>query len=248
MRYLIRVEMRKILKRRFSWIMLGVLLLISGLSALLVATQIDFTISGSSSGGVTGSDEYIFGFDNLRLHFWYPLVIAVVIMGGDVASGALAAGLTRVPNRLTHLWSRILVYGSTVWIDLMVALGLWFLIIKIFEPEVPFISAGEFMAGFWRFGFTTFFWVILTVATVAVMRSTGGAVGAVMGFWIFELFVTATWEAFQRFSVSQNTALLNLASEFDSSQNSVPEAVLALSGWMVAFLIIGIFGMYARDV
>jgi hypothetical protein len=205
---LIRAEIIKLLKRRTYWVLLVVLAALVALLAFIffVLPQL---IADTEQGfpEVQKPEAYLFGAQQVLGQTWFPLILAVMFLAGELATSTWATALTRNAQRWQHLVSRLVVATAGAWLAMLTAIGLFWVATYFFAQGEGFLSTNEVAGVAWKSLLVMFTWVALGFAASAWLRSVGPAIGAVLAFSFGEGLL-ALWEGWRTISLSIHTSAL----------------------------------------
>jgi hypothetical protein len=119
---LLKAELRKLLKRRVYWVMIGILALVVGLVAFVFFVLPGFIPEGEIPQ-VRKPEAYLLGAQQVMGQNWFPTIMAVMMLGGELATTAWAAALTRNSRRWQHLLSRLVVVSGASWLAMASAVA-----------------------------------------------------------------------------------------------------------------------------
>jgi hypothetical protein len=115
------------------------------------------------------------------------------------------------------------------------------------------LSAMEWLDVFWKVGVSQVAWVSLGIGFVALLRSVGPAIGAVIALSFGEGLLIL-WRPYQNVSLTGATTgifgdvgLDGFASMFMPASLGVPHAVAIVAGWTVLGLLLTWWGLNRRD-
>jgi hypothetical protein len=207
---LLRAELIKLVKRRTYWVLLIVLAALTALLAFIffVLPQ----IIGASDGeqgfpDLQKPDAYIFGAQQVLGQTWFPLILAVMFLAGELATSTWATALTRNARRWQHLVARLAVVTGGAWVAMLISIGAFGVATYLFAEGSGFPSGPEIVGVVWKSLLVMTTWVALGFAASAWLRSVGPAIGAVLAFSFGEGLL-ALWEGWRNVSLSIHTSAL----------------------------------------
>ncbi len=123
---LLRAEYRKISRRKIFPGMTLVLLVFVGLAAffLIAFRQISPEMAGEIPE-LLKPEVYEVGAQQAATQFWFPLILAVVLLGGELSTTVWATALTRDSRKVRHIISRFFTYSAATTVASLVAFALW---------------------------------------------------------------------------------------------------------------------------
>ena len=157
---LLTAEYRKITRRKFFPGMTLVLLVFVGLGAFFLIVFGEIAPEIAEDLPVLEKPEvYEVGAQQAATQTWFPLILAVVLLGGELSTTVWATALTRESRKVRHILSRFLTYSVATLIAFLVAFALWVVVALIFSPGEGFMP-GEDLIG-----------VVLKSAVIALART-----------------------------------------------------------------------------
>lgn len=258
MKGLLRAEVRKLAKRKLFWVMLAILAVVMGLGAvflLVVPNVAPEAVPGLPA--VSKPDAYLLGAQQAIGQNWFPIVLAAVVLGGEMRSAAFASSLVRDARRGAHLFARLTVLTAASWLATLLAVAGWALVVSLFAPGEGGPTWGEWVDVIWKSGLVELTWTALAVAAVALFRSLGPALGAALAFSFVEGLLSL-WKLYRPISLSTNsTAMLGELSEFSggfgigvAAAEPIPElqATVAVMIWALGLIGLAWAALRFRDI
>lgn len=251
----LRADLLKIRKRWLFWVLLLILTVLMGLAAvfLLLLPSIDPDAIPGMPVFET-PDAIVLGAQQAIGQTWFPLILAVVFLGTEVAGPVWASELSRESRRWMHLVSRLVILTLASWLAMLLATAGWALLAVLFtEGGSP--AAGEWWAIVWKAGVIQLTWVALGLGAIALVRSTGIAIGIALAFSFFE-GLGALWEPYREVSltIASTSMLGDLGAEmaggfgfaFGGSM-TVGHALAVAVGWAALGLVLAYVGLERRE-
>lgn len=208
MKGLLRAEWIKITKRGVLPVTTAVLLLLSGLSAVILLVVPD--VAPDAIEGLprlSRSDASILGVQTITGQSWFPLILAVVMFGSEVTRSAWAAALTRESRRSLHVAARLVVLTLAAWVAGMVAIGLWEVLAAAFTDGPAAFDAVGWFGVIWKLLLVQATWVALGLGAIALLRSTGVAIGVVIAFSFVDS-ILSLWGPYNTIALTPASAAL----------------------------------------
>lgn len=251
---LVHAEYLKITKRKLYPTMLAILGFFTVISAFILL--LFAKIAPDLAGDLPTVDKplaYSFGAQQIAGQTWFPLILAVVMLGGELSTTVWATSLTRDSRRTGHVLSRLLVFGVASWLAFLVGTAIWAGIAYFAADGSGGPSVGEWLGLVGKIGVISFAWTSLGLGTVAALRSMGPAIGAVLAFSFLETFLSL-WDPYANVSLTAGTNALfdvslgGIAGAFlPGGDISVAHAVAIVLGWVVVGLGLTWWGLWRRD-
>lgn len=251
---LVHAEYLKITRRKLYPTMLAILGFFTVISAFILL--LFAKIAPNLAGDLPSVDKplaYTFGAQQIAGQTWFPLILAVVMLGGELSTTVWATSLTRDSRRSAHILARLLVFGVASWLAFVVGTAIWAGIAFFAAEGSGGPTLGEWFGLIWKMGLISFAWTSLGLGTVAALRSMGPAIGAVLAFSFLETFLSL-WDPYANVSLTAGTnALFNvslggIAGAFlPGGDLSVAHAVAIVVGWVLVGLGLTWWGLRRRD-
>lgn len=251
---LVHAEFLKISRRKLFPTMLVILGFFTALTAffLLVFGQIAPDLAGDIPT-IRKPLAYTFGAQQIAGQTWFPLILAVVMLGGELSTTVWATALTRDSRRLMHILARLATISVASWLGLILALAFWGGIAFFAAEGSGGLTVGEWVGLQWRLGLIALAWTSLGLGTVAALRSVGPAIAAVLAFSFLETFV-ALWDPYANVSLTAGTNALfevslgGIAGAFlPGGDLSLAHAAGIVLGWAVVGIALTWWGLHRRD-
>jgi hypothetical protein len=202
---------------------------------------------------LTKPNAYMVGAQQVVGQTWFPMILAVVLIGADLASTVWATSLTRHPSKPAHIGARLGVITAASWLAMLLAIAGWAVLTAIVADGEGGPSAAEWLDVVWKVGLIQIAWVALAMGAIAVLRSVGPAIGAVIAFSFAES-ILAIWAPYQNVSLSAATNALfdaDLEGSFGAfvpgGDLSQPYALVIILGWTLLGLGLTWWGLQRRD-
>lgn len=249
---LLRAEYRKITRRLVYPVMTLLLMVFVGLAAFFIIVVAEFELMPGMDL-FAKPEVYELGAQQSAGQFWFPLILAVVLLGGELSTTVWATALTRESRRLRQTLSRFLTYSVATLIAFVLGFGLWVVIASIFASGEGFLGAGDLVGVVWKSAFIAVAWTAVGTAAVSLLRSVGPAIGVGLAIYFAEGFL-ALWGPWENVSLTAaSTALFNVelgggfAGFVPGGGLSTPHMLAILTGWTVLGLAVTWWGLQRRD-
>ena len=198
-------------------------------------------------------EAYLIGAQQVAGQTWFPLILAVVMMGGEFSTTVWATSLTRDSRKVNHVFARLLVFSLAGLISFMAATAVWAAFAFFGAPGEGSPSVGEWVGLVWRAGVISVAWTSLGLGAVSLLRSVGPAIGVVLAFSFGES-ILALWGPYENVSLSAATGGLydfvfgaGLEGLIPGADLSRPHALAIIAGWTVVGLVLTWWGLQRRD-
>lgn len=252
---LIKAEATKLTGRKLYPVMVLVLAAFTGLAGffLLIFGQINTSAAAEGLPVLEKPEAYLLGIQQVVGQTWFPLILAVVVLGGELATTIWATSLTRESRKIQHVASRLLVFTIASWIGMLIGIGLWAALTAFFADGSGGPSSDEWLAIFWKTGFTQVAWVALGLGFISLLRSVGPAIGAVLALSFGEGLLVL-WRPYQNVSLTGATTGIfgdvpvpGLGEFFSSTANTTLHSVVIILSWTVVGLGLTWWGLNRQD-
>ncbi|HLF42428.1 MAG TPA: hypothetical protein VJA46_02740 [Acidimicrobiia bacterium] len=251
---LVHAEYLKISRRKLYPVMVVILGFLVALTAffLLIFGQIAPELA-EDVPVLTKPGAYLLGAQQVAGQTWFPLILAVVLIGADLSSTVWATSLTRHPSKPAHIGARILVIGVASWVAMLLGTAGWAAVVAIASPGEGNPSVTDWLDVVWKVGVIQVAWVAIGMGAIAMLRSVGPAIGAAIAFSFAES-ILAIWDPYQNVSLSAATNGLfgvDIGGTFGSfvpgSDLSQLHAIVIIVGWALLGLGLTWWGLQRRD-
>ncbi len=253
---LIKAEVTKLTGRKLYPVMILILGALVGLAAffLLIFGQLNPDAVAEGLPLIEKPEAYILGVQQVIGQTWFPLILAVVILGGELASTIWATSLTRESSKVKHVTARLLVFTVASWIGMVIGIAFWGVVTALFAEGSGGLSVEQWFEVFWKAGITQVAWVALGLGFVTLLRSVGPAIGAVLAISFGEGLL-ALWRPYQNVSLTgATTAIFGdvgvpgvVGEVFGTNPISLAQSMAIIVGWTLLGLGLTWWGLYRRD-
>lgn len=251
---LLHAEYLKLSRRKLYPVMVGILLVLVAMTAffLMAFGQIAPDLAGEVPV-LRKPSAYIIGAQQVAGQTWFPMIMAAVMVGGELGSTVWATSLTREPSLINHVVSRLGVFTVAGWLAFALGTALWGVMAFFIAPGSGGPGLVDWLGTGWRLGVVALVWSSLGLAAVALLRSVGPAIGAVIAFSFVEAII-GLWRPYGNVSVTAATNGL-FGSSLDGFMGSlIPgaglttlHAVVVIVSWTLVGLALTWWGLHRRD-
>ena len=253
---LLRAEWIKISKRWVFRVMALILLVLTGMSAVIL-----LVVPRVSPGAIEGltelsrSDATIVGVQAVLGQTWFPLILAVVMFGSELTSTAWASALTREARRGLHMASRFAMLTLASWVAALVAIAGWELLAEIYTDGAAAFGAIDWLGVVWKTLVVQATWVGLGLAAISLVRSTGVAIGIALAYSFLEGLLTL-WRPYAEAALSTASSSLIGETAADVSGGfgvggadpmAFGQAIVVVVAWAVAGALLTWIGLTYRE-
>lgn len=251
---LLRAEYRKISRRKLFPGMTLVLLIFVGLGAFFLIVFGEIAPEIAEDLPVLERPEvFEVGAQQAATQTWFPLILAVVLLGGELGTTVWATSLTRDSRKARQIFARFLTYSAATVVAFVVAFALWVVVALIFSPGDGFIDGQDLIGLVWKSAVIAVAWTSLGTGAVAMLRSVGPAIGVGLAVYFAESFLTL-WGPWQNVSLTAASTGLFTVDFGGGFAGFVPGGGLPLwhklailAGWTVLGLSLTWWGLQRRD-
>lgn len=198
-------------------------------------------------------DAYVFGAQQVAGQTWFPLVLAVVMLGSEFGNTVWATALTRDSRRLYQISARFSVLWVASWVAIVLGIVGWSIVVFFASPGTGGPDALEWLEVVWKVGLIQLAWTAIGLAAIALFRSVGPAIGAALAL-IFIDPLLGLWGPYENISISAATTALfpifpdgAFSSLVPGSGLSTTHAILILVGWAAVGFALTWWGLQRRD-
>lgn len=196
---------------------------------------------------------YLIGAQQVASQTWFPLILGVVILGGEMGSTVWATSLTRESRKGHHILARLLVFTLASWLAFLIGTGIWSGIAAVAAEGSGSPGFGEWVGVIWRMGLVALAWTSLGLGAISMLRSLGPAIGAALAFSFGES-ILALWGPYENVSLSAATSgLFGATMEgfvgafLPGAGMSVAQSIGIIVGWTLFGLLLTWWGVQRRD-
>lgn len=252
---LVHAEYLKLGRRRLYPSMIAILAVLVGLSAffLLIFGQ----VAPSLAEDVPVLEKpmaYMVGAQQIAGQTWFPLILAVVLLGGELSTTAWATALTRDSRRVAHVGSRVTVYVVASLLAMLLALIGWALLVFFVAPGEGSPDLADWLSVVWKMALIQLAWASIGMGAVAMLRSVGPAIGVALAFSFVESLLSL-WGPYENVSLSAaSTGLFSSGTPDGFFGAFIPggglstwHAIAIVVGWSLLGLILTWWGLQRRD-
>ena len=251
---LVHAEYLKLSRRRLYLVMVVILAVLVGLLAffLLIFAQIAPEIA-EDVPLLRKPEAYIFGAQQVAGQTWFPLILAVVMLGSEFGSTVWATALTRDSRRIHQISARFIVLAIASWLAIAAGIAAWAVVTAVAVPGEGGPSTTDWLGLVWKVGLIELAWTAIGLGAVAMLRSVGPAIGAALALYFVDP-ILGLWGPWENVSLSAATNALfqiDIGGGFGAlvpgSGLSLPHAVAVVLGWIGLGLFLTWWGLQRRD-
>jgi hypothetical protein len=251
---LVHAEYLKLSRRRLYLVMVVILAALVGLLAffLLIFAQIAPELA-EDVPLLEKPGAYTFGAQQVAGQTWFPLILAVVMLGSEFGSTVWATALTRDPRRIHQIAARFGVLAVASWLAIGLGIVGWSVVTAIAVPGEGGPTAGDWLGLVWKVGLIELAWTGIGLGAVAMLRSVGPAIGAALALYFVDP-ILGLWGPWETVSLSAATSALfqiDIGGGFGAfvpgGDLSLAHAVAIVLGWTALGLFLTWWGLHRRD-
>lgn len=249
---LIRAESIKAFRRRVFWVMIVILVGLTVLTAvLLIYLPTIAPAEFEGFPGIAKPDAYTFGVTQVIGQTWFPAILAVMLLGGELSTSVWAAALTMESRRWMHVLAKVVVITTAAWLAALVAVAGWSLVTLVLAEGSGGPGPAEWSGIALKILLIQFTWVSLAMGATGLFRAIGPAIGVVLAFSFGES-ILALWRPWQQVSLSGSSSRLVGQSQFGMgisflSDVSFAQALAVVAGWAMVGVALAVWGLQIRD-
>lgn len=255
MTMLIRAEVLKLLRRKTYLLMVVILAALIGMTAFFIVL-FPRIAPGLAEGleVVPKPDGYVFGAQQVVGQTWFPMILAVMMLGSEMNGTFWATSLTREARRLRHVLARLFVLSGAAWLAVVAAIAGFAVVILIGAVGEGSLTFTEWAGIGFGSLLTQIAWVSLGLGLVGLLRSIGPAIGVALALSFAES-ILAIWRPYGRVSLTANSMALLGTADIGGAMGSflpgagIPQgrAALVVGVWTVAALALAWWSLTQRD-
>lgn len=251
---LMRAEYRKITRRKLFPIMTLLLVAFTALGAFFLIVFGEIAPEAAEGLPVLQKPEvYDVGAQQSGTQFWFPLILAVVLLGGELSTTVWASALTRESRVHRQVMTRFVTYSLATVVAFVISYAVWVVLAAIFAPGEGFMSAGDMVGYLWKFAVIAVAWTAIGTGAVSMLRSVGPAIGVGLAIYFAEGFL-ALWDPWENVSITAaSTGLFNvdvgggLGGLIPGMGLPLWHQLAILAGWTLLGLGLTWWGLHRRD-
>ncbi len=202
---------------------------------------------------VTKPEAFEFGVQQVASQAWFPMLLAAVAMGSELGGTVWATSLTRESSVVRHVAARLFAYICASWLAFLICVALWAGFTHFFAEGSGGPDAMVWLGHLGKLGVVAAAWSALGLGAVAMTRSVGPAIGAVLAFYFFESLVSL-WNPYERISATAASTAIFGVDIPDFFQDFVPGADMStlhafavLAGWTAFGFLLTWWGLRRKD-
>jgi len=252
---LLHAEYLKLSRRRLYLVMVLILAALVGLLAFffLVFAQIAPDVAGDEIPVVGKPEAYMFGAQQVAGQTWFPLILAVVMLGSEFGSTVWATALSRNSRRIHQISARFAVLALASWLAVGLAIAGWSVVTALFATGEGGPSTEDWLGLVWKIGLIELAWTAIGLGAVALLRSVGPAIGAALALYFVDPLL-GLWGPYETVSLSAATSALfeitiegGFGSFVPGAGLSLVHAVTIMLGWTALGFFLTWWGLHRRD-
>ncbi|MGA7281886.1 MAG: hypothetical protein WBZ40_08890 [Acidimicrobiia bacterium] len=252
---LLHAEYLKLSRRRLYLVMVLILAALVALLAffLIIFRQIAPGIAGDQIPVISKPEAYLIGGQQVAGQTWFPLILAVVMLGSEFGTTVWATALTRDARRVQQIGARFVVLTVASLIAISLGTAGWAVVVAIAAPGSGGPDLLDWLSVIWKIGVIELAWTAIGLGAVAMLRSVGPAIGAALALYFVDPLL-GLWGPYENVSLSAASGALFQVTTGGSFGQLVPGAGLSLwhavaimIGWSVVGFALTWWGLQRRD-
>ena len=254
---LLHAEYLKISRRKLFPIMLGLLAFLMGVIGLLFYVLLPALpeAAGGDAPVPLRPEAFIFGAQQVAGQaWWFAVILATAVLGGEVSSTVWATSLTRDSRKLSHISSKFLVFAVASWIAFLVGTAVWAVITWAAAEGSGSPEISEWFGLLWKFLVIAGAWTSIGLGAVAMTRSIAAAMGIALGLSFIDSIVAPFVDFYEKISLTAaSNGIFNVAGDgafaafIPGGDMSSAHALGVMIGWTVVGLAFTLWGLQRRD-
>jgi len=254
---LVHAEYLKVSRRKLFPIMLGLLAFLMGFVGLLF--YVILPALPEAAGGDTPLPErpeaFIFGAQQVAGQaWWFAVILATAVLGGEVASTVWATSLTRDSRKFRHISSKFMVFTVASWVAFLVGTAVWAAITWVAADGSGSPELSEWLGLLWKFLVIAAAWTSIGLGAVAMTRSIAVAMGIALGLSFIDSIVAPFVDFYEKISLTAaSNGIFNVAGDgpfasfIPGGDMSLAHALGVMVGWVLVGLAFTWWGLQRRD-
>ena len=254
---LVHAEYLKISRRKLFPIMLVLLAFLMAFIGLLffVLLPVLPETAGGGSPIPQRPEAFVFGAQQVAGQaWWFAVILATAVLGGEVASTVWATGLTRDSRKLSHISSRFAVFTVASWLAFLVGTAVWAVITWLAAEGSGSPELSEWLGLAWKFIAIAAAWTSIGLGAVAMSRSIAVAMGVALGIAFIDSIVAPFVDFYETVSLTAATnGIFDVGGDgpfsafIPGGDMSLTHALTVMAGWALVGLIFTWWGLQRRD-
>ena len=254
---LLHAEYLKVSRRKLYPIMLGLLVFLMAFIAVLFYVLLPALPEEAGGGAPLPEipEAYIFGAQQVAGQaWWFAVILATAILGGEVASTVWATSLTRDSRKLNHVSTRFLVFSIASWIAFVLGTAVFALITFFTAEGSGSPETSEWLGLVWKFLIIAGAWTSIGLGAVGMTRSIVVAMGIALGISFVDSIVAPFVEIYESISLTAATNAIfevggdgPLSGFIPGGDMSLMHSLAIMAGWIVLGLGFTWWGLHRRD-
>lgn len=253
---LIHAEYLKMTRRKLFPVMLLVLGFLMMLTAVLFFVVIPAIPEFAGDSPVPQRpDAYVFGAQQVAGQaWWFAVIIATTVLGGELGGTAWATALTRDSRKLNHIASRLLIFTAASWLAFLFGTAVWAVVTWLAADGSGAPETVEWLGLVWRFGLIAAAWTSIGLGAVAITRSIGPAMGIALGFSFLDSIIAPFLGPYEKVSLTAaSNGIFDVGGDgpfsvfIPGADLSLTHAVAITVGWTLLGFVLTWWGLQRRD-
>lgn len=254
---LVHAEYLKVSRRKLFPIMLGLLAFLMAFIGLLFYVLLPALpeAAGGNAPLPERPEAFVFGAQQVAGQaWWFAVILATAVLGGEVAGTVWATSLTRDSRKLSHISSKFVAFTVASWIAFLIGTAVWAGITWAAADGSGSPEVSEWLGLLWKFLVIAGAWTSIGLGAVAMTRSIAVAMGIALGLSFVDSIVAPFVDFYETISLTAaSNGIFNVAgdgpfSEFiPGGDMSLIHALGVMVGWTFVGLAFTWWGLQRRD-
>ena len=253
---LIHAEYLKMSRRKLFPVMiliLGFLMLLTAVLFFVVLPAIPEFAGDSPVPRRPGA--FVFGAQQVAGQaWWFAVILATSVLGGELSGTAWATALTRDSRRLNHVASRLLIFSAASWLAFLFGTAVWAVVTWLAADGSGAPEMAEWLGLVWRFALIAVAWTSIGLGAVAMTRSIGPAMGIALGFSFLDSILAPFLGPYEKVSLTAaSNGMFDVAGDgpfsvfIPGADLSLTHAIVIALGWSLVGFALTWWGLQRRD-
>jgi hypothetical protein len=161
---LLHAEFLKLSRRRLYLVMILILAALVGLLAVLFVIFPQVLPEVAAEGDLPVIEKpgaYLFGAQQVAGQTWFPLILAVVMLGSEFGSTVWATALSRDSRRLPQIGARFGVLTGAAWLAIVLGIVGWAVVTFFVAPGDGGPDLTDWLGLVWKVGLIELAWTAI---------------------------------------------------------------------------------------
>lgn len=254
---LLHAEYLKLSRRKLYPMMAGLLVFLMGFIGVLFYVLLPALPEAAGAGAPVPDRPEAFEFGAQQVAgqaWWFAVILATAILGGELATTVWATGLTRDSRKVNHIAARFSVFTVASWLAFILGTVVWALITFIAAEGSGSPTTGEWLSLLWKFALVAGAWTAIGIGAVALTRSVAVAMGIALGISFLDSIVAPFVDFYETVSLTAATnGIFDVGGEgpfsgfIPGGEFTLTHSLAVMAGWAMLGFGLTWWGLRRRD-